>query len=174
MLLVGIGARGPVRGQELEDVSAPGPEHEVLAWLAGEWTVSVEGRAEPIGRAVGTVRLERRFLEMELWLTAGPIGHAIYTFGFDRRHDVYTVSASDDTGTYVIHAKGARDGNAISMYGTDDDPGMTRMGLTKEFDIVLELIDPDRIAISTLFVDNRTDARTEIPFLRYELWRTPA
>lgn len=157
--------------QELSDVSAPGAEHAELGRLVGDWAVSVAERPGPIGTAAVRMRLEGRFLEIEAHLDAGPVSHVIYTVGFDRRHDAYTVTVMDDTGTYPVHARGTRDGGIIKMYGVDDDPGMARMGLTKEFVIVLEMTDVDHLAVETRFIDTRTEARTEMSFLRYALTR---
>ena len=104
-------------------------------------------------------------------LESGPIRRALYAFGFDRRHGEFTVTAMDDTGRYGVTARGVRDDSRIAMYGTDDDPVMTRMGLTKEFVIVLEVQSADRLSIETLFIDNRTPERSEIPFILFELRR---
>ncbi len=165
-------ATAPLAAQEPEDISGPGPEHAVLASLVGEWRVSARGQGDrPIGSASAQLRLDGRFLEVEMSLEAGPIRHAVYTFGFDRRHGEFTVTAMDDTGTYGVTARGVRDDSRIAMYGTDDDPVMTRMGLTKEFVIVLEVPSADRFSIETLFIDTRTPERNEISFILYELRR---
>ena len=161
-----VGAQNP------EDISLPGPEHAVLASLVGEWQVSAGSASDqPIGSASARLRLEGRFLEVELWLEAGPIRHALYTFGFDRRHGEFTVAAMDDTGTYAVLARGVRDDSRIEMYGVDDDPVMTALGFTKEFVIVLDVRSPKRFSIETLFIDTRTPERTEMPFMSFELRR---
>ena len=59
------------------------------------------------------------------------------------------------------------------MYGQDNDPVMRSMGLEKEFVIQLTVTSPDRITIAIRFIDNRTEARREIPFLEFELRRSP-
>ncbi len=150
----------------------PGPEHEELTSLAGTWEVSTSGQTSGTARALSL--LDGRFLRIEILAEGGPVTHAIYTFGFDRRHGRYIVSAMDDSGTYWVTAHGARDGSAIRMYGTDDDPVMASMGYEKEFAIVLYLHEPDRIEIETLFIDTRTPERNELPFMSFELRRTEA
>jgi hypothetical protein len=149
----------------------PGPEHEVLAGLVGSWEVGLEGTVA--GSATGRHRLDGRFYEIELRVDRGPVRHAIYTFGFDRRHGHYTVIAMDASGTYWVAASGAREGDRIRMEGTDDDPYMRSLGFTKEFVIELHVPADDRVAIETRFIDTRTDARTEMPFLRFDLVRRP-
>ena len=101
----------------------------------------------------------------------GPIRHAVYTFGFDRRHGIYTVIAMDETGTYWVTAKGAFDGGSIVMYGTDEDPVMRSMGLDNEFVILLHSRTSDRFEIETRFIDTRTPERREMSFLRFDLRR---
>ena len=172
LIALSLATAAPVAAQAPEDMSLPGPEHAVLASLVGTWQVSGGGVGDqPIGSASARMRLEGRFLEVELRLEAGPIRHALYTFGFDRRHDEFTVAAMDDTGTYAVVAKGVRDDSRIKMYGADDDPVMTALGFTKEFVIVLDVRSEDRFRIETLFIDTRTPERTEMPFMSFELGR---
>jgi hypothetical protein len=108
----------------------PGPDHEILLSLLGDWSVSIDGTS--VGAARGSSVLDDRFVALEITADRGPIRHAIYTFGFDRRHETYTVIAMDDSGTYWVTASGDRTGQRIAMYGTDEDPVMRSMGLDKE------------------------------------------
>ena len=147
----------------------PGPEHEVLQALVGDWEVSLED--EVVGSATARLRLGDRFLEMELHFDSGPLGHAIYVFGFDRRHDVYTVVFFDDSGTYWVTAQGTDDNGRMAMYGEDEDPVMRSMGLDKEYIIVLDVHSPDHISLETIFIDTRTPERNEMPFVAYHLRR---
>ncbi len=155
--------------------ATPGPEHQVIASLAGRWDVRAVGAGgEPTGatgKAHAALRLGGRFLDVQLGLDGGIIREAVYTFGFDRRHGVYTVVAMDDTGTYAVSGRGVRIGDRISMYGTDDDPVMASLGFEKAFAIVLHLRSADQIAIETRLVDTRTEARTEQSFVTFELRR---
>ena len=109
----------------------PGQEHEILQALVGDWEVSLGDAV--VGSATALLRLGDRFLEIELLNDSGPLGHAIYVFGFDRQHDVYTVVFFDDSGTYWVTAKGTDDNGRIAMYGEDEDPVMRSMGLDKEY-----------------------------------------
>ena len=113
-----------------------------------------------------------RILEVDLRNDTGPIRHAVYTLGFDRRHGDYTVIAMDENGTYWVTARGKRDGSRIPMYGADDDPVMSAMGFTKEFVIIVDVASTDRFTIETRYVDTRTPERSEIPFIAFELRRT--
>ena len=167
-LLLMIALPGAARSQEPAPPT-PGPAHDALHQLQGGWEVQVGDDVG--GTATGHPRLDGRFLEVELTLNEGPIRHALYTFGFDRRHDEYTVVAMDDTGTYFVTAKGAREGDRVVMYGQDDEPVMTAMGFEKEFVIVLRWYSDNRIGIETLFIDTRTPARTEMPFIEFVLER---
>ena len=147
----------------------PGQEHEVLHSLVGDWEVSLED--EVVGSATARLRLGDRFLEIELLNDSGPLGHAIYIFGFDRRHEVYTVVFFDDSGTYWVTAQGTDDIGRIAMYGEDEDPVMREIGLDKEYVIVLDIHSPDHISLETIWLDTRTPERTEIPFVAYQLHR---
>ena len=147
----------------------PGSEHDILTSLVGSWDVYVADRL--VGTAIASSRLYDRFVEVEIVAEEGPIGHAIYTFGFDRRHSHYTVVAMDDTGTYWVTASGAREETSIAMYGQDEDPAMRAMGLDKEFVIVLNIQSGDRVTIETRFIDTRTPERREMSFHTFELRR---
>jgi hypothetical protein len=148
---------------------SPGPEHEVLLSLIGSWDVRVDDRLA--GSATAVSRLDGRFVEVEVVADAGPVRHALYTFGFDRRHDHYTVVAMDDTGTYWVTGKGTRNGTQISMYGEDEDPVMRSMGLDKEFAIVLHVYSSGHVEIETVLLDTRTAERREISFFTFDLRR---
>lgn len=155
----------------------PGPEHERLAALAGAWTVeAIDAQGRPVsppGTATAVARIGGRFLEVEADLERGPLTHAVYTFGFDRRHGQYTVIAMDASGTYFVTAKGTPDasGSRVAMYGTDDDPTMTALGYVKEFVIVLDVRGSDRFDVETRFIDNRTPERKELTFITLRFTR---
>ena len=169
-------AAGPALAQN-EDDGEPGPEHRLLSRLTGDWEVhsrppgATDVLARPTGSATAGTLLGGRFLQVELTSTGGPVTAARYTFGFDRRHGRYTVVAMDNSGTYWVAATGRSDNGRIVMYGSDDDPYMAAMGIEKEFAIVLDLTEENRVVIETLFIDNRTEARAEIPFMAFELRR---
>lgn len=150
-------------------VAQPGPEHEFIQPLAGEWSVWIDGAES--GTATGRLRMNDLFVELELKVRAGPIEHAIYLIGFDQRNDIFTITAIDNTGSYPVHASGPREGNRAALAGIDDDPTFREMGITKEFVYVLEVAEAEA-SIEIRFIDTRTDERTEIPFHRFELRRS--
>ena len=84
-------------------LSEVGPQHALLASLAGEWLVRVErpGSSEPVGR--GTARLTpllgERFLQLEVQLTLGeqPLELRGF-FGFDRAQDRWQALWLSDMG----------------------------------------------------------------------------
>lgn len=147
----------------------PGPEHRFIHSLAGGWSVWVDGVES--GTAVGRLRMNDLFVELELKVSSGPIEQAIYIVGYDDRNDDFIITALDNTGTYSVSASGRRIERRIALYGVDDDPTFRQMGITKEFAYVLELADTEA-SIEILFIDTRTDEREEIPFLRFELRRS--
>ena len=147
----------------------PTPEHEFLHSLLGGWTVFVDG--VEAGRAEGRARLDGRFVEVGIEADAGPVRSALYTFGFDDRHGRFTVIAMDASGSYWVTAQGVRSGDAVPMYGEDDDPVMAEMGLEKAFVVELEITAPDAARIETRLIDTRTPARAELPFFGFSLQR---
>lgn len=149
--------------------TTPGPEHELIASLVGEWDFLVGN--ETVGKANAHLRLGDRFLEIEFRLDWNPVQHGIYIFGFDRRHSEYTVIAFDNTGTYWVSAKGKEEDGRIKMYGSDNDPVMTAMGFEKEFVIVLDVPSENRVSIETYYIDTRTPERSEMLGLSYQLHR---
>jgi tetratricopeptide (TPR) repeat protein len=122
---------------------------------------------EPVGSAEVRWRVQGRFLEIEVALDSGPFSRALYTLGFDTRHQEYQVLLMDDSGTYFVTARGAapEEGSPVVMYGKDEDPVMTALGFEKEFALVVDFLSEDRFAIETRFIDTRTAARNELPFL---------
>jgi hypothetical protein len=138
----------------------PGPEHERLAALEGEWDLMVRfwsaAGAEPVsgtGRAVNRMILGGRFLETrtEGSFAGQPIA-SLMVLGFDRRAERYTSVGFDTWGTYYVTAAGGFDAaeNAIVMDGTDDDPVL---GHTQRYRMVLRPESADRYAFEIWFSD---------------------
>lgn len=109
----------------------PGPEHDELAKLAGEWEAAISLQAMP-----GTEPMESkasvssrtilggRFLEITTHGSfMGTDFESRTLLGFDRRHEQYTVIGLDTLGTYWVTGKGERGADGvIRMRGEDDDP----------------------------------------------------
>ncbi len=160
-----------------QDTLPSSPEHARLVALAGGWEVYIgsPSETEPVGTATARTKLGDRFLEIEVTAASAPVEHAIYTLAFDERHDEYAVILMDNYGTYFVTARGKADddGDRVAMYGKDDDPAMTAMGLEKEFAVVLYFRD-DGFALETRFIDTRTPERNEMSFLKFEFRRPDA
>ena len=160
--------------EELLEQAQPGPVHEVLAALEGDWNVvlSGPGGGDTNGEGSAMTILGERFLVIDFAL--GELGAARefrYTLGFDRRHDEHSIVAMDTTGTYFVSARGGEEDGRILMRGTDDDPVMARMGFEKKFVFELELEDEDAFSISTFFVDTRTDQEALMLYGTYAFTR---
>jgi hypothetical protein len=161
--------------EEQLKATRPGPEHEQLARYAGSWDVEVKlggGPAAMVYRGAADSRMivGGRFLQIE-YRGQGTAGNTEGSFivGFDSRHKRHAIVALDNFGTYFVTSQGKRDEatGKIKMYGTDDDPLMKKMGLTKEFAHVLLLRSPDQFAIEVWVVDTRTPARKEMKYVEY-------
>lgn len=141
---------------ELMQMGMPGPEHELLATLVGEWEVSSRFRMEPggpemttTGTAVNSMALGGRFLEMTM--TGAFLGQpfeSLNMMGFDRRTGLFTSVGFDSFGTYFIEAKGTRDEETgiLSMHGVDE----TQWG-QEVFHFEFEFVDDDHFRYSVFF-----------------------
>jgi len=130
--------------QKTMALMAPGAEHELLTRLAGEWSATVnmympgmDAMSSPM-TSTNEMILGGRFLQSKS--TGSMMGmpvDSITLFGYDRRHDHYTMVGFDTMGTYYITASGTYDEatNTLTLNGTDDDPVM---GIVQDytFDVV--------------------------------------
>lgn len=189
-VLMTVGVQIPMSGQESEKPAAsksetlyqqalPGPEHQTLASFAGDWEAELTFGAGPAARTTRCDGRSRmvvggRFLQMDYRAkeTVGSDDPASFSegqfqLGFDRRHRQFTIVAMDNWGTYFVTGKGQEDSSSgkIRLAGTDDDPQMKAMGLTKEFVYAIDLRDRDRLTVDVLVVDTRTPARREFKLL---------
>jgi hypothetical protein len=138
----------------------PGPEHERLASLVGDWQqelkVWMEPGGEPVvipGTCTNKMILGGRFLH----LTAesefmGDKTESINILGFDRRHKKYTLVGFDTFGTYYVTASGTYNDSTktITMSGEDDDP---IAGITQLYDMTLRFIDENKFVMEVIFKD---------------------
>ncbi|MBD3257137.1 DUF1579 domain-containing protein [candidate division GN15 bacterium] len=142
---------------QLMRLAQPGPEHERLASLAGEWQLSNKAWMQPgeplTSEGTGTAEmiLGGRFLKITNESTVmGQQYTGLSIIGFDRRHEEYTIVAYDNTGTYYVAARGKMedDGKTIRMYGEDVDP---IFGFTQKYDMVLTLVDNNTFVFEIIF-----------------------
>ena len=152
----------PAEGLDMEQMmeamklAGPGPEHELLASRAGEWTttVTLSGMTpdtppqEQTGKASAKMILGGRFLQIHSSGSfMGMPFESLETLGFDRRHGHYTVVGMDTLGTYSVTARGEKDDDGIiRMHGEDDDP-MGKQIYTFE----LEILSPDEHEYRVIF-----------------------
>ena len=160
----------------LRQLALPGEEHARLQQLTGSWKVSMQAgdtNWDFDGTAEASMILGGRFLVIDGKGKTGNRASAFrYTVGFDRRHDEFVLILMDTAGTYHVTARGKPIGNAIRMFGTDDDPQMKKMGLVKKFGFDLEIKNADEFSITTIFVDTRTDEETLRPAFAHVFTRT--
>lgn len=167
--------------EEIAKLIAPGPEHEKLAGYAGDWTVAIKmggGKAAVSSEGTAKSRMTTggRFLFIEYEAKEKPTPvEGTFTLGFDSRHEHFTLMETDSFGTYFLTSQGKRDADTgkLRLLGTDDDPMMKAMGLTKEFLHVIDFRDKDEFAVEIRFVDTRTPARKEIKMMEYVFRRKP-
>ena len=150
--------------QAMAEAAQPGPEHQRLAGLVGDWVQEItfwpSPGAEPVvveAAASARMILGGRFLEVHA-NSEGPFAtESVTILGFDRRAQEYTVVGLDTWGTYWISAQGGSDGrdDRVVMHGEDED---RLLGHTQVYDITLEWLDPDTYATEVIFLD---DAHTK-------------
>lgn len=142
-------------------LAQPGPEHELLAHLEGEWdqevrmwmTPTAEEPLTVVGTSVGRRILGGRFLQLESSSNfMGTRTESMNILGFDRRHEHFTQVGFDTMGTYSVAAAGPRDPETglIEMVGEDVDP---IMGVTQRYKFVWRAIEPNHNVMEIVFLD---------------------
>jgi hypothetical protein len=134
--------------EALMESARPGPEHQLLASLEGEWDLDVKiwmhpGAApvETAGKGANEMILGGRWLK---WTTVGDLmGQPVESFnmiGFDRRHKKFVMVGFDDLGTYYIAASGTYDeeSRTVLLAGTDEDP---IFDMTQEYEFAITFVD---------------------------------
>jgi len=116
--------------QKAKELAATGPEHALLAQLAGDWDVVFTTHAtgseakEERGRASGSLLLGGRYVQVQFRMQAGQVPvQAIQLFGFDTLRQLFTSSWRDDLSTWPVECSGPRpavDGEpgALELQGT--------------------------------------------------------
>ena len=159
------------------ELAKPGPEHEELGRLAGEWDQRLRywpsPGAEPIeltGTSENRAILGGRFIESHSMASFGgePM-ESMTMLGFDRRHGEYTLIGLDTQGTYWVTAQGPRQaGGSIVMRGTDEQVTMAH---TQVYDFVLRIESSNRYVIEIVFHDE-AHTRGGGPFRMMEIVHT--
>lgn len=132
------GADGPTEEEQQEllaraqEIASPGPEHDLLASLAGRWLMAVKIWGPPgqppmsaTGESVQTMILGGRFLRAEASSGDGQQRiESLTLFGYDRRLDLYTMVGFDNLGTYAVNAEGVYDpeSKTLDLDGSTLDP----------------------------------------------------
>ena len=156
------------------ELAQPGPEHDELKSLVGDWlvTMMIGEREMGDGTAIVSTVIGDRFLIVDGKVSSEGIDSAFrFTIGFDRRNAEYEITLLDSAGTYSVIARGKPDGKLIRMFGTDNDPYMKKMGIDKKFAFDLKMESADEFSITTIYVDNRTENEKLIPAFRYSFAR---
>lgn len=146
--------------KKYEEMARPGPEHQRLAELSGNWNYTVNMWMSPsspnpmVTEGKGTARMVigGRFLELTSNGTyMGIPFEGLSYIGFDRRNKEYTTVGFDNSGTYWVTAKGQPDSTGvIVMQGKDEDKSMD---MTQEYKFLMDIRSKDIFIFSVIFTD---------------------
>mgnify|MGYP000844177426 FL=1 len=144
--------------QAYNDYMTPGPPHQILGQMAGEWNYEMKLYMEPgkeplpaTGNAYGVSIYDGRYLNLTHdGISFGMPFQATQIFGFDRVKDDYISFWIDNMGTGFLIASGKLDTatQTIEMKGTFSEP-MTKTDVG--FRCVQKLVDNNHF-IMQLFV----------------------
>jgi hypothetical protein len=148
--------------QKYQDLAQPGPEHEKLAELAGNWTFQNKvwmspTETDPVvvdGKAEAKMILGGRFLQVNSSSSYLGIQYeGLLMFGFDRRSSEYTTVQFDNLGTYLVTCKGPanKETGLIVMEGKDIDP---IGGIALKFKYICDINSKDLFTFSVVFTDS--------------------
>ena len=146
---------------QMMELAQPGPEHQLLEKMAGEWKQEYKMWMVPGGEAivseghsVNKMILGGRFLMLSAESEAmGMKSEALTIMGYDRRNEVYTTIGFDSWGTYYVTASGKYDStiNEIRMYGEDVD---AKINMVQKYDMVVREISEDKYISEIIFYDS--------------------
>ncbi len=147
--------------KKYEELAKPGPEHQKLAELAGNWTYQFKMWMSPAetnpmvtdGKGEAKMVIGGRFLQLNYSGSfMGTPYEGMTMIGFDRRSSEYTTVGFDNLGTYWVSAKGPADKETglIVMEGEDED---AFMGITQEYQFIFDLKSKDMFTFSVVFTD---------------------
>lgn len=160
---VALVATAPLAAQEMPDsaqmarmmeLAQPGPEHERLAALAGDWeaTFQMPGLSF-VATAENRMIMGGRFLASTVTGTAGAMPfEALTILGFDRGPGVYTAVGFDTFGTFYVTGAGpwnAAEDRAV-LAGSYDDPVT---GHAHQYEFVWTIATPDRYTWNVVFLE---------------------
>lgn len=165
LALLCVWATAPAAAQEQPDsaqtarmmeLAQPGPEHERLAALEGEWqaTYRMAGGITITGRVQNRMIMGGRFLESRVTGTGGGMPfESLHIMGFDRGPGVYTAVGFDTFGTFYVTAAGPWDParNGAVLTGSYDDP---LTGHAHEYEFIWTMRGPDRFTWDIVFLDD--------------------
>ncbi|MGH8015730.1 MAG: DUF1579 family protein [Candidatus Zixiibacteriota bacterium] len=154
--------------QKAMELAQPGPEHQKLAELAGNWTYTFKMWMSPAetnpmiagGKAEAKTAIGGRFLQLNYSGTfMGMPFEGFSVMGFDRRSSEYTSVGFDNMGTYWVSAQGPADKETgvITMVGKDYDAFFKH---TQEYKFVMELKSKDQFTFAVIFTDPITSQGT--------------
>lgn len=158
--------------QKAMALMAAGPEHELLAGLAGDFTATAKmympgmDAMESSMTSHNEMILDGRFLRsVSQGSLMGMSVESVNIFGYDRRHEHYTMIGFDTMGTYYITASGQYDESTrtLTLHGTDDDPVL---GLVQDYTI--ELIFDEQGGATFALTFNCPTMGTGAPFKLFE------
>ena len=164
----------PEQMARVMQAAQPGPEHELLAKCVGEFEnlhkIWMQPGGQPMtieGHSINKLICGGRFLVSTTTLEVmGQAIEGVSIIGFDRRHNEFTISGYDTSGTYAVHASGPYDEatKTATMYGEDVDP---IMGHTQKYNMIMEFKDDGTMRFDVVFLDH-SHGNTE-PFKMVEV-----
>jgi hypothetical protein len=170
--------------KHMAELSAPGPEHKVLASLAGEWdaetrcNMMTDANGKPTvnkGTCKSRLILGGRFLEEEFkGEMMGQPFNGRGLVGYDKEKKKYISTWVDDMGTGVFVSEGTADasGKVITQEGKMDDP--TTGEKDKTMRLITRIISPDKHTFEMHDLGKGADSKVmEITYTRKSGTSTP-
>ncbi|MBS1912672.1 MAG: DUF1579 family protein [Bacteroidetes bacterium] len=144
-------ARAQSPMEEMMKKAQPGPQHELLKGMAGNWnyklTDYMSGAPQTSnGTASSAMILGGRFLKVETFGTMmGMSANTFSMMGFDNRNGKYFMWEVDEMGTYSVFAEGAYDAASkkLTLRGNNEEEGQK-----VQFQFIYTMIDPDHFTFA--------------------------
>ncbi len=136
------------------ELAQPGPEHERLAALTGEWDVTLQMPGMSFtATAENHTIMGGRFLSSTVTGSAGGMPfEALTIMGYDRGPGMFTAVGFDTFGTFYVTGAGPWDDaeERAVLRGSYDDPVT---GHAHEYEFIWTTPAPDRYTWSVVFLD---------------------